>query len=306
MRTLLLALATFACACGGDDGATPLDAPPGPEPLSPAAPDGGQQLATDKVTLQPGEEKYMCFQFYSPEDAVGITRVEAISMAGVHHIGLFQAFGRDEDPKPHECDTLIKQTWLPIWASGAGSPKLELPAGTAFVIQPGTQYIVQLHLQNASEAPIDVRAGLNLTYDRAIDALQPAGMYAFGTFDMEVPANTLDYEVPVTDCVPGKDMHVFAAFPHMHKYGTKLELTRSVDGGAAETFYKIDPWVFGDQPMDPLDVTVSPTDTFALTCHYANPTNEPVPYGESSDTEMCFFVLFYYPYDALSGCIIGG
>jgi hypothetical protein len=299
MRVLLVSLTAVLafCACSddaADDG-----------PLSPAPPDGGQQLATSTVRLAPGEEKYMCYQFYSPDDAVGITRIDAISMPGVHHIGLFQAFGRDESPEPHECDTLIKQTWLPIWASGTGSPSLRLPAGTGFIIQPGTQYIVQLHLQNASDETIDVRAGINLGYDRAVAALQPAGMFALGTFDMEIPPATVDHQVPVADCVPGKQMNVFAAFPHMHKYGRKLTVTRTVSGGSAQPFYAIDPWVFGDQPMDPMDVQLATTDRLDLTCHYDNPTQSVIPYGESSETEMCFFVLFYYPYAGLAGCVEG-
>lgn len=298
---MIFAVLAGASACGTDG--PPVDEPaPG---LEPAPPEGGQQLATDTYRLEPGEEKYMCYQFYSPDDAVGITRVEAISMPGVHHIGLFQAFGRDEPPEAHECDTLIKQTWLPIWASGTGSPMLQLPAGTAFKIQPGTQYIVQLHLQNATEEVATIRAGLNLTYDRDVGALQAAGMYAFGTFQMEVPPQTTGHEVPVTDCVVNKPMNVFAAFPHMHKYGTRLAVTRTVGAANPEPFYEIDPWTFGDQPMEPMDVQVAPGDRFDMTCYYNNPTGQAIPYGESSEQEMCFFVLFYYPFDSLGGCVDG-
>jgi hypothetical protein len=293
----VLLAAAFVGACGTDD--------PTDDVLNPPPPEGGQQLATESFKLAPGEEKYMCYQFYSPDEAVGITRVEALSQPGVHHVGLFQAFGRTEPDPPHECETLIKQTWLPIWASGTGSPFLELPAGTGFVIQPATQYIVQLHLQNSTDEEMNIRAGLNLTYDRNTSALQPAGMFAFGTFNMEIPPNTTDYQVPVNDCTTGKQMNVFAAFPHMHKYGTKLTMTRSIGGAAASMFYQIDPWTFGDQPMDPMEVTVAPDDKFNLTCHYDNPTANPIPYGESSDQEMCFFVLFYYPYTGIGGCVSG-
>jgi hypothetical protein len=292
-------IALLVVACG--------DAPTDPNPpLDPPPPEGGQQLATESFRLEPGDEKYMCYQFYAPSERVGITRVEAISMPGVHHIGLFQAFGRDESPEPHECDTLIKQTWLPIWASGTGSPFLQLPADAGFIIEPGTQYIIQLHLQNATDKVMNIRGGLNLTYDRNVDALQPAGMFAFGTFDMEVPANAADHQVPVADCTTGKDMNVFAVFPHMHKYGTKLTMSRTVGSAATTNFYTIDPWTFGDQPMDPLDATVGPDDRFDLTCHYDNPTGETIPYGESSNQEMCFFVMFYYPYSGLGGCVTGG
>lgn len=298
MRTHHAALLVLLVACGSEATDTgPLDPPPPP---------GGQQLATDTFRLEPGAEHYMCYQFYSPEERVGITRVEALAEPGVHHIGLFQAFGRNEPDAPHACDTLIKQTWMPIWASGTGSPFLQLPAGTAFIIEPGTQYVVQLHLQNATDAPMDIRTGINLTYDRAVDALQPAGMYAFGTFDLAIPPTTTDYQVPVENCTTDRAMNVFAVFPHMHKRGTKLTMTRTAAGGQPEPFYAIDPWTFGDQPMDPLDATVAPTDRFDLRCHYDNPTTEPVTYGESSEQEMCFFVMFYYPYEGLGGCILGG
>lgn len=292
-------LVLLLAACGTDP------APADDAPLQPAPPAGGQQLATQTFTLQPGEEKYWCYQFTSPSESVGITHVEQISAPGIHHFGLFQAFGRNEPAEPHECNTLIKQTWLPIWGSNTGSHELTMPAGTAFVIAPETQYIIQLHLQNSGDEPMEIRGGVNLTYDRNIDALIPAGMFALGSFALEIPPTTPDYKVPV-NCAPGKDMHVFGVLPHMHKLGTKIEMTRTAGGGSPQPFYKVDPWKFGEQPLDMLDATVTPTDTFDLTCSYNNPTSTSVKYGESSDNEMCFFVLFYYPYDHLDGCIIGG
>lgn len=296
LRVWMFATMVLA-ACGADD---PTDGP-----LDPAPPEGGQQLATSTFRLEPGEEKYMCYQFYSPEDAVGITRVDEISEVGIHHFGLFQAFGRNEPDEPHECNTLIKQTWLPIWGSNTGQHVLQLPAGTGFVIAPATQYIIQLHLQNTGDEALDIRGGVNLTYERNVSALTPAGMYALGSTGLEIPANTANYHVPV-NCQPGKDMNVFGVLPHMHKLGTKIELTRTPSGGAQQPFYKIDPWQFGDQPLEMLESKVAPTDSFDLTCTYTNNGGTPVKYGESSDDEMCFFVFFYYPYDHLDGCIVGG
>jgi hypothetical protein len=52
-----------------------------------------------------------------------------------------------------------------------------------------------------------------------------------------------------------------------------------------------------------LDAPLAATDQIEVTCHWNNPTNAPVTYGESSDNEMCYFVTFYYPYDHLDGCI---
>ena len=110
--------------CGGG-GTTAPDATTMEPALSPAAPDGGQQLATNTFHLTAGQEVYMCYQFRSPSDAVAITHVSSLSAPGVHHLALFQAFGRDEDAAPHECATLIRETWQPIFVSGTGAKAIE-------------------------------------------------------------------------------------------------------------------------------------------------------------------------------------
>jgi copper type II ascorbate-dependent monooxygenase-like protein len=287
---LSCAFAIALSACAADSGTAPLDPP---------APAGGQQLATDTIHLAPGQETYWCYQFYSPDEVVGITKVQILSAPGVHHMAIFQTFGQKEDDAPHECNTLIKETWMPIYANGTGSPVIELPTGTGFIIQPHTQYVVQLHLQNPSDKPIDIRAGANFTYDRNTTALQPAGIYALGAFTVNIPPQTLDYQIPV-DCTPGKTMNVFALFPHMHKIGTKLDVQQT---NTSTSFYTIDPWVFGDQPVAQVTKTIHPEDSFHLTCHYDNRGDTTVTFGESSDNEMCFFVMFYYPFTGLDGCI---
>lgn len=283
--------------CGTDDPAIE-------PPLEPAAPDGGQQLATTTYRLQPGEEKYICYQFYSPDEPVAITRVDQISAPGIHHMFLFQAFGRNEPDAPHECNTLIKTTWQPIWVANTGEHSLEMPAGTGFVIAPGTQYIVQLHLQNSGDEPLEIRGGINLTYERNVDSVIPAGMYGLGSFTLEIPAGATNYDVPVS-CTPDRELNVFGVLPHMHKLGTKIEVTRTPAAGTTSLFYKVDPWIFGDQPLDMMNERIVPGDRLDLTCTYTNTTGKPVPYGESSDEEMCFFILFYYPYDHIDGCVIG-
>lgn len=300
MRAMRTWMVLVLAACSADDAEPVMDGP-----LEPAPPEGGQQLATSSWKLQPGEEKYVCFQFYSPDEPVGITRVEQIAAEGIHHFALFQAFGRNEPEEVHECNTLVKQTWLPIWVSGTGAHELTLPAGTGFIIQPGTQYIVQLHLQNQGDEDLVIRGGVNLTYEWDTAALTPAGMYALGNYRVNIPAQSTDYSVSVPDCSPGKQMKVFGMFPHMHKLGTKIDLTRTpVGASAAQPLYKVDPWNFSDAPFDMIDATVVPGEKVHLTCSYANPYDRPVGFGESSDEEMCFFVMFYYPYDFLDGCII--
>ena len=309
----LLATTVLAAACGGggSDGST--DAPPGGTPdadtstgeLNPPPPPGGQQLATDEYTLQDGEEKYLCYTFDSPDAAKAITKIETIASQSVHHILFVKTMNR-EAGTGFECDTLISLNWNPIYAVGAGAPDLALPDGVGFRIESGSQYLIQLHLQNLTDGPVTERAGLNLTYAEDTDATIRAGLYAMGSFDLEIPGRAVDYSQTIA-CNAEFPMNVFAIFPHMHKLGTKINLRHGANEGAATPMYAKDPWVFGDQPMDPADVTINTGDFVESTCHWANPdSDDPVRFGESSDAEMCFTLLFYYPATQdLAGCVTG-
>ncbi len=249
----------------------------------------------------------MCYLLYSPaSEPVAITQIDGIEMPGIHHLVVYQAFGVDEDPAPHECDSLIKETWLPIFGTGTEAQSLALPAGVGFVIQPGTQYIMQIHMLNATDSPITVRGGVNFTYDTNVTGLQQAGIFALGDMTLDIPPNSTDYQDKVLNCTPGYDqMNVFAVFPHMHLLGTELDVTHSVTTEPATDYFTVAPWVFGAQPLTAMTNTFGPTDTFNLTCHYNNPSSTDVVYGESSTNEMCYFILFYYPFQGLNGCVTG-
>ena len=295
-RSLLAALFLVSCS---DDG-TP---PPAENPdANVEPPTNGQDLVTDEFTLAPGEEKFSCYTFRSPDDGQrGIIEIQSTQGQVVHHVVLFQTLAPEPDGF-QECNELIRQTWQPIWAAGAGGAGIVLPEGTAFIVEPDTQYLVQYHLQNVGEAPVTETATVHLTYAEDSSTLTPAGLFALGAFSLEIPGNAMDFQ-QVIECQANRDMTVFAVFPHMHKLGTRISFEHGDDAATAQTAYSLDPWVFGDQPMDPIDLTIETGDFIRATCTWDNPSPDPVTFGESSDNEMCFFVLFYYPFTGLGGCI---
>jgi hypothetical protein len=299
-RTLTLLGLVALSSCSGDDQMMMVD-PPDDGLLDPAPPAGGQQLTTDEYVVPPGEEKYFCYTFRSPSEAKAITRVMPIQGDVVHHVALFKTMTPEPDGFS-ECPVIIKLNWEPIWAGGAGDAALDMPEGVGFVIQPDTQYLVQYHLQNVGSEPVTERSAINLTYVDAASVTK-AGLFALGTFSLTIPSGASEHELSIP-CQADRTMNVFAVFPHMHKLGLRIGFETGTDEGAAQQVYMKDPWAFGEQPMDPLELTIQSGDFMRSTCWWNNDTGMDVTFGESSDNEMCFFVVFYYPFTGLAGCVM--
>lgn len=308
-RLILASLPAF-WACGSDpapgplgyQGPTEITLPDGKQILDPPPPANGQQLTSERFTLAAGEEKYFCYTFRSPADGVrAITEITPIATGVVHHEVIFQTLV-DEPEGFFECPILQKASWQPIWAGGAGARGLKLPTGVAFKLPANTQYMVQYHLLNTGASEVTSRAAFNLTYAEDPSTQDPAGLFALGSFNFEIPANNNKYELSVK-CNSPKEMKVFAAFPHLHQFGTRVTFEMGASEAGATKAYEIAPWRFGDQPMDPVDFTVHPGDFMRATCEWNNDTPRPITYGESSNDEMCFMILFYHPFDNLDGCL---
>lgn len=263
-----------------------------------------QFLVTAEYTLQPGDERYMCYTFYSPSDrTVAITEVSARSSLGEHHVALFQTT-RFETEDAFECPELVRLNWQPIWAGGTGAPALAMPQGVGFEVLPGTQYLVQLHLQNASDQAITGHSELVLHYAPAeqMHGIERAGIYALGKFSLAIPPGAQAHTENL-DCTVDRPLNVFAAFPHMHRLGTRIELFHGRDKDDLGLIFELDPWPFDDQPLVPVNWHIDEGEHLRATCHWRNPGSQTVGFGESTDDEMCFFVMFYYPFEGLAGCL---
>jgi len=93
---------------------------------------------------------------------------------------------------------------------------------------------------------------------------------------------------------------IWAFMPHMHQLGRNMKAVVARADGTQETvFDKI--FDFNSQshyPLTPL-LVLQPGDRITSTCTFENTTNAPVPYGASSDQEMCYMFTFAYPAGAL-------
>jgi len=251
---------------------------------------------SEDYTVEPAQEKYVCFAHNLPDDVDAIVReVSGEYGPGTHHI--FFAWTLVPEPEGvTECPVLFKTTWIPIYLGGVNPPPLKMPEGAAVDLGRGKQLVLQLHLQNTTDEPITNKVKMKMKLGKPDVSYVPAGIFGLDNRDINLPAVTDDAKSKMT-CKSPRDMNVFATLGHMHKMGKHL----SVSKNDAVVFEQV--WNFDDQPITPLDLTVAKDDVLGLECTHHNTLSKDVTYGESSDNEMCATVFYYTPYDNLDGCV---
>ena len=270
-------------------------ADPAPAP-APGVPSDEVHFASTDVEIAPGAEKYLCWAGNLPADRqVVIKEIIADYGPGTHHI----FFGWTLAPEPegmHECPVLFKTTWIPIYLGGVETSSLKLPEGAAIDMGTGKQLVLQLHLQNASPAPITNRVTMKMKVTEPQQEYVPAGIFGLDNRVIAIPPNSTGTRTSMS-CKATKDMNVFSVFGHMHKLGQDFQVSLNGQVVVDEAFN------FDNQPATPVDFRIATGDEIGLSCTHRNPNEKAFGYGESSDTEMCATIFYHTPYDGLGGCI---
>jgi hypothetical protein len=258
-------------------------------------------LVSDPYTLQPGDEKYFCYTTNLPMDRdVALTKFTPTYGDGTHHILFSQTLVAEPDGFS-ECNVLTRDTWVPLYAGGKNSGPLELPENTGFKpLGRGQQLLMQLHLQNASDQPITATTSMRIDLVDLTPDIVPAGIYGLDDRKLDIPAHT-SAAMNQMSCTIDRDLDVFAVMGHMHKHGVSLDLSRGATAGTEMLFQEN--WSFDLQPVTPTTFHVAKSDNLWLSCTHDNETDAPIAWGESSDTEMCAFIMYYAPSIGLDGCI---
>jgi hypothetical protein len=109
-------------------------------------------------------------------------------------------------------------------------------------------------------------------------------------------------------CVNDSDgpITIWGFTPHMHKLGRHMtSVVRRADGKVETVFDR--PFDFNAQityPMNPL-LVLQKGDSITSTCTFDNTTDSAVPYGPSSNQEMCYNFTVSYPLGALNNGVTG-
>jgi hypothetical protein len=283
---MILGAACSGSATGtGADAGSALDAAaPGPVDAAPSS--GDVTLVETSWTLPPRTERYYCVRRTVDRD-LHIGRFEAIAPRGTHHTVLTI----DDGDEPDGVTTCLAATSAPrmIYGSGVGTRPHDLPAGVAMKVSAGQQLLLNLHLYNTSpDQPLSGTSGVRARLVRPEDVVHEAEVVLAGTIDLRIaPGASMQYG----RCTMPGDVTIFAAGSHMHRLGVHLEAVVERTGQVL-----VDrPYSFDDQNAEPVEARLVAGDRVLVECSYENDTGDTVFFGQSSDQEMCFAVLFRYP-----------
>lgn len=253
-----------------------------------------QSLLEGEWSLAPTEEAYFCVYATVPRD-IYLDAFRPLTPPGTHHTVLTIYDGSHADGTVR-CDVGANGTTM-IYGSGVGAPDFTFPTGVGLHLKAGTRLLLNLHLYNSSDAPLTGRSGA-LFREVAASALQHQAelVLAGPTVGLTVPTgvSTQSGTCQISSIADGP-IQVFALSQHMHKLGRRVKSV--VTRGNEEIVLQDIGYDFEKQEFHQVSpfIELRPGDVLTTYCTYENMTGNTVRFGESSDDEMCFTDLFYFP-----------
>jgi len=185
------------------------------------------------------------------------------------------------------------------WAPGVTTRML--PEGMAWLVQPKSQLVMQVHYHKDGKPEEDLtRVGLYFAKEPITKEVHLNWVFNFG---IHIPAGEKSYEASATRNID-QDVTLYSAMPHMHLLGRTMKAAIILPDGKEKPLIWINDWDFNWQlvyalkePMHiPKGSKIRVTATYDnSTGNPRNPNNPPkdVTWGEQTTDEMFLLVLGY-------------
>jgi tetratricopeptide (TPR) repeat protein len=148
------------------------------------------------------------------------------------------------DPEPGYAGSMERDARYPEgqllgWTPGQAAHPV--PEGTQWRLEPGSDLVVQLHLQPTGRAErVGVSVGFFFTADLPVRT--PTGL-RLGSETIDIPAGVADYVVADRYRLP-VDVEVLAVQPHAHNLARTMEAQAELPDGTTRWLIAIDDWDF--------------------------------------------------------------
>lgn len=271
---------------------------------------------TTPYTVGPGEQ-YVSFYFKAPwtdESEIVSFSTIADNRKVLHHWLLYTTIGADMDGTfapgigTHLGDAA---ELLAGWAVGGSD--MTMPKDVALRLPPpGAGVMIEWHFYNSDGLPEMDSSAAEICVEPKGTRKKLAGMTWLGTENFNgplgMPARSMSQFGGT--CLPSRagmndtdPIHIFALWPHMHKFGRHMNsvVTRA-DGTPEQVFDK--PFDFNYQIAYDADIDLRPGDVITSTCTFENTSPSNVAFGPSTDQEMCYQFAYSYPAGALDNGVI--
>src|SRR5438105_4014472 len=209
-----------------------------PAPYTLAA-DGADVFRTFVIPIPVAAARYVRALEFHPGNA----RVVHHANLGVDRTGSSRALDA-RDPEPGysgsmERDARYPEGQLLGWTPGQAAHAV--PDGTQWRLEPGSDLVVQLHLQpTGKRESLQVTAGFYFT--DAAPTRSPIGL-RLGSETIDIPAGTDAWAIADRYLLP-VDVEVFAIQPHAHNLARKMQAMAILPGGGMRWLIAIDDWDF--------------------------------------------------------------
>ena len=249
------------------------------------------ELSSIEWTLNPAEEKNLCRRQTLTED-VFIGGFRGGAELGMHHAVIFLAENPPLAPDGLSTCPPFETERVMLFAAGVGTGDLVFPSGVATRIPAGSQILFSLHSYNPTTDPLTGTSAIQMIQLDEAEVEHEATIVLSGkVITLSVPPGESTQR---GTCTLTGDVTAFAAFPHMHQLGTHLMTRILPSTGEPVPVLDMD-FSFEDQRYVEFEpIALHAGDTVEVNCTYQNP-GAAVGFGESSDTEMCFTGLYWYP-----------
>lgn len=259
-------------------------------------------------SLKPGTDEEYCQWVALPaDDDRDVLSLIGMQSRGGHHAVLYSSTNtREKVGETHVCteDDMVTFSFLgAIGGEGMATDLVGLPQGLNFRLRKGLALVINSHYINASQAPIDGQAVVDVKFAPASPEHTVADLFANNGSGFTIsPGQTGSHDV---SCVLKKDLSFAMVTNHMHQYGASAmsELIRA--DGTHQLLVEDKNWS-PEQKFNPhyvhfdlaTAVHAKAGDTYHTRCTWTNTTARPL----SFPTEMCAGVGFYFPGNGLISC----